>query len=102
MLCSVLFASLQPFTSYNIFLVYFGVYFPHPSHIYISIMGVDGYTPVQMGGYGCRRVRWGARDKNILKNGELAGLVTGPAGNWPGLGGSGPRAGFYKPREVIE
>ena len=35
-----------------------------------------------------------------FKNDELAGLVTGSAGNWPGPGGRAPCAVFYNPREV--
>ena len=42
-------------------------------------MGANGYTQVQMGGYGCGRVRWDTRDINSTKT-RQAGDIYGVAG----------------------
>ena len=54
-------------------------------------MGANGYKQVQMGVYGCGRVRWGARDISNTKT-RQAGGIYGVAGQ-----DLGPMAGEISP-----
>ena len=54
-------------------------------------MGANGYKQVQMGVYGCGRVRWGTRDTRNTKT-RQAGGIYGVAGQ-----DLGPMAGEISP-----